>query len=412
MALRALGVPGKGDARLAIVGGAGISSGALEVNAESRREFQERCRAHVLQVRGIEGGRGGQSAGNVWSEAETEALYARSLSEFGRIAERKVTPAANTSRKRAAREFAEFLGKNPYGVTIETATPADVGAFIVGDWLPRHSGNCRTVLPSTGQTVASASAVKGVVKDLSKTYTLLGFPGHENPAKAEPVKSFRDGYERYLHDEGVKVQRAKVFSEEKLDALLRFLSERLQAETEALELCTLLMDQAAVLYLWESLARGKECGTLSADQVEGGATPAAYPGWSKTVRQEPSARIRLAQPATTSRLTFVEAAARLVKGLELIGEHATDGYLFRAQNRQRTGFSPGPISSACLRKRIQRRLQQADLFEGETLHSFRRSAVQHAAVNLNYNVKQLMELGRWKSYSAFKVYVEEVWQRR
>lgn len=203
-----------------------------------------------------------------------------------------------------------------------------------------------------------------------------------------------------------------MFSESKLDALLGFLAGRVREESDALELCTLLMDQAAVLYLWESLARGKECGSLSASQVDGGEAPAAYPGWSKTVRQEPSARIPLAQAGSSSRLTFVEAASQLVKALELIGEHTEDGYLFRAQNRQRTGFAQGPISSAALRKRIQRRLQQAGIFEGETLHSFRRSAVQHAAVNLQYNVKQLMELGRWKSYSAFKVYVEEVWQRR
>ncbi|GAQ93281.1 hypothetical protein KFL_014130010, partial [Klebsormidium nitens] len=146
---------------------------------------------------------------------------------------------------------------------------------------------------------------KGVVKDSSKTYNMLGFAGHENPAKAKPVKSFRDGYERYLHDKGVKVQRAKVSTESKLDALLGFLAERVRGETDALELCTLLMDQAAVLYLWESLARGKECVSLSANQIEGGESPAAFPGWSKTVRQEPSARIPLAQAGSSQRLTLL-----------------------------------------------------------------------------------------------------------
>jgi integrase len=348
----------------------------------------------------------------VWSEQETLALYEQALGQFGRIAEGKVSEAANKGRKRTLSDIAAFLEKNPFGVSIETATPADIGAFIMGDWLPRHSGNCRTVLPSTGPTVASASAVKSVVKDLSKTYSLLGFEGHRNPAKAEVVKSFKDGYEKLLHDEGVKVQRAKVFTETKLDALLAFLAERLAMTAEGIEQCTLLMDQAAVLYLWESLARGKECGQLSGGQVELDEI-AAYPGWSKTVHQEPSARIPLANPEASQRLTFVEAAAQLVKGLERIGEAVSeDGCLFLSQNRQRTGFLPGPISSDSLRKRIQKRLKEAGLVEGETLHSFRRSAVQHAAVNLNYNVKQLMELGRWKSYAAFKVYVEEVWQRR
>jgi hypothetical protein len=69
------------------------------------------------------------------------------------------------------------------------------------------------------------------------------------------------------------------------------------------------------------------------------------------------------------------------------------------------------MTSDTLRKRLQKRLKEAGLFDGETVHSFRRSAVQHAAVNLKYNVKQLMELGRWKSYSAFCLYVEEIWRR-
>jgi hypothetical protein len=50
------------------------------------------------------------------------------------------------------------------------------------------------VLPSTGKPVASAPAVKGVVKDLSKSYRLLGFEGASNPARSELVKSYRDGY--------------------------------------------------------------------------------------------------------------------------------------------------------------------------------------------------------------------------
>jgi integrase len=297
-------------------------------------------------------------------------------------------------------------------VTVETATATDVGAFIVGDWLPHQSGNCRTVLSATGQTVASASAVKGVVKDMSKTYTFLGFEGNKNPAKLEAVKSFRDGYARYLQNEGVRVQRAKVFTEQKLDALLAFLAGQSASTPEGLEHCTLLMDQAAVLYLWESLARGKECGNLSRQQVEL-EERAAYPGPNKMVRQEPSARIPLAEPGAGLRLTFVEAAAQLVRGFDSIGKSISkEGFLFRSQNRQRMGFLSGPISSNSLRKRVQKRLKEAGLFEGETLHSFRRSVVQHATVNLNYNVKQLMELGRWKIYSAFKVYVEEIWQKR
>jgi hypothetical protein len=84
---------------------------------------------------------------------------------------------------------------------------------------------------------------------------------------------------------------------------------------------------------------------------------AAYPGWSKTVRHEPSARIPLEQPSHGGRLSFIEASVELAKELEQFGDPLReDTYLFWAQNRARNGFSSGPISSSALRKRIQRRL--------------------------------------------------------
>lgn len=281
----------------------------------------------------------------------------------------------------------------------------------MGDWIPKHSAGCRTKLPSTGEPIPSVSAVNTVVKHLSKSYALLGYEGRTNRAKAEVVKAFRTGYEKTLHEEGVKVQRAKVFTAAKLDALLAYLARLIGECPSGLERCVLLTDQAVVLYLWESLARGKECGELQVRQVEFD-EQVAYPGWSKNVRKEPSARIPLAPPEPEGRLTFLEAAARLVKELDETGNGiGEDGFLFRSLNRGRSAFVDTPMTSDTLRKRLQKRLKDAGLFEGETVHSFRRSAVQHAAVNLKYNVKELMALGRWKSYAAFRCYVEEVWRR-
>lgn len=97
-------------------------------------------------------------------------------------------------------------------------------------------------------------------------------------------------------------------------------------------------------------------------------------------------------------MTFLEAASELVKVLADQGlDIGVSGFLFRAQTRSRTGFEDKPITSSALRKRIQKRLQDAGLFEGETLHSFCHSAVQHAAIELKYDVKKLMDLGGWKT---------------
>jgi hypothetical protein len=98
-----------------------------------------------------------------WTKTETAARYVQTLQAVGAIADLKTTKETNDSRKRTFSEYQEFLAKNPYGVTVATASPEDVAAFIHSERLPNHSGNCRTVLPQTGQPVASASAVRGVV---------------------------------------------------------------------------------------------------------------------------------------------------------------------------------------------------------------------------------------------------------
>jgi integrase len=359
-----------------------------------REEFQKQCRPAVLAARGL----GGNSHQGIpqWTKEETLQRYGQSLQAVGQIADMKTTKDTNESRKRTFDEYQRFLVRNPFGVTVDTASPEDVAAFIHSEWIPNHRGICRTIVPATGQPVASASALKGVVKDLSKSYRLLGFEGASNPARSELVKAYWDGYGNVLHQQGVKVKRAKVFSEEKLNALVAFLTKKL-GETEEMERCVVAMDRTAVLYLWDTLARGKECGEVRQDQIDP-ADGTVYPGWTKTIPQEPSARIELAVPGERERISFLELASEQVKILAENGiEIGETGFLFRAQNRSRNGFDDKPITSSALRKRIQKRLQEAGLFDGETLHSFRRSAVQHAAIELKYDVKKLMDLGGWKT---------------
>jgi hypothetical protein len=76
--------------------------------------------------------------------------------------------------------------------------------------------------------------------------------------------------------------------------------------------------------------------------------------------------------------------------------------------KRRDGFEDVALSANALRKRIQQHIKDAGLYEGETLHSFRRLAVQDAAGIEGYDVQKFMALGRWKSYAAFKLYIEEI----
>jgi hypothetical protein len=94
--------------------------------------------------------------------------------------------------------------------------------------------------------------------------------------------------------------------------------------------------------------------------------------------------------------------------MEAEGQSLGTGFLFCLLNASRTAFLDEPLKAPALRKRIQQHMRKAALFEGKTLHIFRQSAVQHEAEIEGYDVKRLMERGRWASYSAFKLYAEEI----
>jgi integrase len=305
--------------------------------------------------------------------------------------------------ERVFAEFGEIIESVGHGLDIETAFDLDIITFVQGHWLPAHKANCRTRMGSDGEKVASASAIKGVIQQLAKSYSMMGRRDAENPAKQESVRNYCEGYRCWLKSNGVREKRAKVFKEKKVDDLVAYLEAQING-TSGLRRCVFMMDLAAVEYLWESWARGKECGELRADEVnfEDGI---AEPGWSKTVRKEPSASINL---TTGGRGRFLLSAVALVREMEKIGHPIGMGSLFRPLNRSRDGFEDISLTANALRKRVQQNLKDAGLFEGETLHSFRRSAVQGAVEIEGYNVPKLMALGRWKSYAAFRICIEEI----
>jgi integrase len=231
-----------------------------------------------------------------------------------------------------------------------------------------------------------------VIQQLAKSFSMKGWSDEENPVKQESVKNYCEGYRAWLKDNGVRERRAKVFKEDKVQALREFLEAEI-ARSSGIRKCTLMMDMATVDYLWETWVRGKECGGLRFDQIDTQAEQ-ARPGWSKTVQSEPSSVIDLSA-ARGGR--FMKSAAALIHEMESQGHPVGTGPLFRPMNKQRSGFNGEALSANALRKRVQQHLKDAGLYDGETLHSFRRSAVQSAAEIEGFDVTRLMALGRWKS---------------
>jgi hypothetical protein len=252
------------------------------------------------------------------------------------------------------------------GLTVETARGIDVVAFVHGEWIPNHPKNFRTTAGKSEEKIASASAIKGVIGHLAQSYSMLVRPDSKNHAKEESVLSYRDGYRNDLHDRGVREKQAKVMKEGKVNNLVKYLSQEIE-KAEKIGKIVLLIDRASVLYLWESWARGKECGELEARQIDREES-VALPGWSKMVRTEPSGRIDLTRSG--EEVTFLKGSAELLAERERQAIPLESEYLFWPLNKSRTGFKDEPLKSGMLKKRVQQHLTKAELYEGETLHSF------------------------------------------
>lgn len=161
--------------------------------------------------------------GERWSEARTVAFHNQTLSEAGRIPQQRVSSGFEEARRKTWAEFAGFLRKVGMGLTVETARGIDIIAFIHGEWIPSHWKNFRTTAGASEEKVASASAIKGVIGHLAKSYSMIGRKNTKNPAKEESVLSYRDGYRKDLHDRGVREKRAKIMKEGKVKDLIQHL---------------------------------------------------------------------------------------------------------------------------------------------------------------------------------------------
>jgi hypothetical protein len=189
----------------------------------------------------------------IWSEKESEDFYKRVLEEAGQVAKRSVSTGFEEARRKTWEESEAFLAKVGRGLTVETARGLDVVAFVHGEWIPGHRKNFRTTMGPSEEKVASASAIKGVIGHIAKSYTMLGRKDDENPAKEESVTSYWDGYRNDLHDKGVREKRAKIMKEAKVFDLMEYLGGQIGA-AEGISRIVLMMDRAAVLYLWKSWA--------------------------------------------------------------------------------------------------------------------------------------------------------------
>ncbi|KXZ45895.1 hypothetical protein GPECTOR_49g479 [Gonium pectorale] len=86
---------------------------------------------------------------------------------------------------------------------------------------------------------------------------------------------------------------------------------------------------------------------------------------------------------------------------------AVQEWLFRPLTANRRRFKEEPLSSSALGARVHRHLRDAELYAGETNHSFRRGALQAAAAD-GLGTAELMRLGQIRSPGILARYLDRV----
>lgn len=282
------------------------------------------------------------------------------------------------------------------GITIHNITPELLIGWLEGQYLPRHRAAARTRLDD-GSVVCSPSAVSCCVSHLSTAFEQLHPPrageydahtGTGNPTQCALVRNYRAGYLQWAKGSGFEAQAAVPFTEAKVHQLVLSLLQAYDAATAAGQAVTAalcLRDGVFFLYLWESWQRGAEGGAIRADRVRLTADGMEVEiGDTKANRTGFSGLLQFSRNAAEPRLCIVRgvqqllAATATLNGLGPNDLGLARGYVFRTLTPCRRRFSESAFSGSAAYQRLLGHLKTYQLYDGESVHSFRRGANQHA----------------------------------
>ena len=372
----------------------------------------------------------------LYSAAAATAMYADGLRSAAVREGHKYVEGTVVARDRAAAEFRAWVDRMaPSGLTLDNVTPADLLVYMEQIYLVEHTG--RRAGPD-GALSCSFSAIKGVLGHLKTTFDLLGrngpwvsSSGAGNPCCSTEISHWRSGYEREQDALGNVAVGARPMTVSKLHALVDALDGDLAAlpAEDAMGRLLLLRDITFFLYLFASHQRGGEGGEIALAEIrlqpgplgDSAAIEASGPPsplwpfapdyvallasaagvWVRPRRLKNRQVSSLcepvlleAAPAGSSAYCVVRRLGAYLSALQAAGQLADskeDYFLFRLLERHGRGFSLKPFSYNSARARLQSQLRDHGLFEGETLHSFRRGSAQ-AFTGSDAELQQRMNL--------------------
>ena len=373
-----------------------------------------------------------------YSADAAAAQYANGLSRAAVRERHKYVDSTNEARDRAAAEFRDWVSRmSGSGLTLYNATPTDIEVYLEEIYLRQHSGRR---VGTDGTLSCSFSAVKGVLSHLKTMFDLLdrsgpweeGSPPRGNPCCSTAISHWRSGYEREQDALGNISVGARPVTVEKMRALVDALDHDLAALPleDTMGRLLLLRDIAFFTFLFDSHQRGGEGAAISYQDLQLVASSGALPTPLWPLESDCASQLRSSyalelQPRRLKnrqlrvqceavRLETASAddaacccvsrmadylSAMQVAG-QLIGLSAVDP-VFRSVKRNGLSFGSDSFSYSAALYRLQSLLKAHNLFEGETLHSFRRGSAQafpgtDALLQQRMNLNSTAVLGLYK----------------
>ena len=355
------------------------------------------------------------------SVAEALGYIARGSEAVAARAQQAWKEETVAERQRVFRLFEAGLASvfpSEMDVTSYTVTPQLLLCWLEESYLPEHGPRSRTRMRN-GAVVCSASHVKSVLAHLSTSFELLGRCGdyseatqQGNPCQSALVSAYRAGYRRELIGGGIVPGPAVPMTLEKVRALVRYcLGESERAAGNPFSQMMWLRDAVLYLYLWYSWQRGSEGASIRWEQLEflGSALhvstgPLKNHQFStftgKDVYEElgPSEAEYCIVAQLRRYKAVVEAA-----GVSMLPD-AGHGFVFRAAAKGGKSFSSGAQSCGAIYQRLRVHLSALGIYEGESVHSFRRGGVQHSKAEGVLTVEERRKKGRWRSVATLEHY--------
>ncbi|KAG2436840.1 hypothetical protein HXX76_006360 [Chlamydomonas incerta] len=346
------------------------------------------------------------ASGPPLSQSDQISGYKEGLDAAHELRQSALAPATITRQDKAMGELWGWPNRYRPGVTPATCTDEELAAYVMKGWLPSHHSR------SSPDAAAGPSALKSHLSALSGCLSRVGRRGpydpatkSGNPCESAVIEDLRTAYQREQVQAGYSEVSAVPMTEAKYRALAFYLWS--QADTAAfgsLGCLVLLRDLLCVLLMWQTAVRGHDVGKLGLGDFVDPNNPALpyqgfplSPPWTwgsylgpvlcfrergtKTYKLARAPPVYLAPDLWEPRLSVPRVLAlylALCSAPDAPPGSRVQDLLFRPLTPDQRGFKDAPLSSSSMGARLRLHLHAAGLYGGETVHSFRRGALQNA----------------------------------